>query len=421
VVFSGLAYLGGYQLRGTQATLHRLSVVQVWPNSDRAHVDMLVGVFSPRRTEYDLEIGGDSLTRPLPSNTYGTATSDTATTLEQEDVTRIRGLRVEIGGVEAFVAQGQVAAPLIHSNLQLNVQGSRASLDGDVTNDSDLTFNDTVLLAPGGVQRFGDFAPGQKLSITLPLTSGRSTPSAQDNAAVVLPAGAGANPLPNPSYSYYSGYDSTIDDILGSTYNYDDRKLYRKFSLLSALIDQYSGAGRGSGVYLVGWTEQAPLEASITDTVFNPVDASAYIIELQPQVVVSGGRIAIPPGMMSWTVLDPGTQGTITPYDLYVYQGHFSLRFAPSRALDFQQVDSLVMHLTAYTQTGPVKDLDVSLWDYTAGDWVVQPGLSWGDNTIASPERYVGSNGEIQVQVSNPSSVNSIGIEGIDFSLTVER
>lgn len=421
VFFSGAAYLGGYRLRGSQATLHRLSVVQVWPNADRAQVDMLVGVFSPRRTEYDLEIGGETLTRPLPADSSGSTTTPAGTTLEQEDVTRIRGVRAEIGAVESFVAQGHIAAPPIHSALTLKVQGNTASLDGQVVNNSDLTLTDAVLLAPGGIQRLGDLAPGQTAQISLSLTSGRAAPSAQGNTAIVLPAGAAANAPVNTAYNASSGYDTTIDDILGSTYYYDDRKLYRKYSLLSALIDQYSGAGRGSDVFLVGWTGVAPLRAEITNRAFNPVDATAYIVALQPQVVVSGGQLAIPPGLMTWTILDPGQQGTVTPYDLYVYQGYFSMRFTPSQPLDFRRVESLTLHLTAYGQTGRVSGLQIALWDFETGEWVEQTGLQWGDIPVASPERYVGSNGEIQVRVANSSSVSSVSVEAVDFTLVVER
>ena len=60
------------------------------------------------------------------------------------------------------------------------------------------------------------------------------------------------------------------------------------------------------------------------------------------------------------------------------------MRFAPNQPLDFQQVDSLTLHLKAYRQTGRVNDMDVSLWDYSTGEWVGEPGLTWGDNTIAS-------------------------------------
>ncbi|MBI3763781.1 MAG: hypothetical protein HY260_18205, partial [Chloroflexi bacterium] len=417
-VFSGLAYLGGYQLRGTQATLHRLAVVQVSPDSDRAQVDMLVGLFSPRRTEYDLEIGGESLTRPLPSDNNGSVNAGGAT-LEQEGVTRVNNLRAEIGAVESFVAQGQISAPRFDAALTLNVQGNLATLDGKVTNQSNLKLTDAVLLAPGVVQRLGDVAPGQVVVVNMSF-SGRAVPAAQGNQTLVLPAGSAANPA-GGSTSYYNGYDTTIDDVLGSTTYYGDRKLYRKYSLLSALIDQYSGAGRGSGVFLVGWTEAAPLRAEILNRAFRPVDATVYIVELHPQVVVSAGKVLIPPGLMSWSVIDPGQQGSVTPYDIYAYQGHFSIRFAPSQPIDFKRVNSLTLHLAAYGATGTATGLELDLWDYRKGEWIEQQKLTWGNITIAEPERFVGPNGEIQVQVGNPSSLNSISIEAVDFTLVVDR
>src|SRR5260370_82991 len=69
VVFSAGAYFTGYQVRGGQASLHRLAVVQVWPNADQAQVDGLVGVFSPRRTAYDVVFGPGLLARPMPLDT----------------------------------------------------------------------------------------------------------------------------------------------------------------------------------------------------------------------------------------------------------------------------------------------------------------------------------------------------------------
>ena len=62
------------------------------------------------------------------------------------------------------------------------------------------------------------------------------------------------------------------------------------------MIDQYSGTGRGSGVYLIGWTDQAPLPSADHRHAFNPVDATAYIVEVQPEVVVSTGKSPSRPG-----------------------------------------------------------------------------------------------------------------------------
>ncbi|MGH2524027.1 MAG: hypothetical protein ACRDH2_16090, partial [Anaerolineales bacterium] len=72
LIFSAATYLTGYQLRGAQASLHRLTLVQVWPDSEQARVDQIVGLFSPRRSAYDLQFAEGFLVRPMPSDgSYG--------------------------------------------------------------------------------------------------------------------------------------------------------------------------------------------------------------------------------------------------------------------------------------------------------------------------------------------------------------
>ena len=65
VLFSVVAYVTGFQLRGSRAILHRLAVVQSWEGSDLAQVDGLVGVWSPRRARYGVELEAGVLAQPL--------------------------------------------------------------------------------------------------------------------------------------------------------------------------------------------------------------------------------------------------------------------------------------------------------------------------------------------------------------------
>jgi hypothetical protein len=97
------------------------------------------------------------------------------------------------------------------------------------------------------------------------------------------------------------------------------------------------------------------------------------------------------------------------------------MRFTPSQPLDFRRVESLTLHLTAYGQTGRVSGLQIALWDFETGEWAELKGLQWGDIPVAAAERYVGSNGEIQVRLANSSSVGSVSVEAVDFTLVVER
>jgi hypothetical protein len=413
VVFSGGAYLTGYQLRGGQASLHRLAVVQVWPNADHARVDGLVGLFSPRRTQYDLVFGQGFIARPMPIDTGSPGAS--GFTVQQSDGTVIAGVRLEVGAVEPFVVQGQVAAPAFDSTLTLDVSSSQVILQGQVTNRSDVALTDAVLLAPGGVQRLGNLGPGGAANISLPLTSSHATLASPDD---VLPAQASGTVAPAATPSAPSSYDSTIDDILGNTYHYNDREQFRRFSLLSSIIDTYSGSVRGNGVYLVGWSNQSPVAVKLANRSFQTVDSSLYFVSLQPKLNLGTGTLAIPPGLMTWLSLDPSPSISPTPYDLYLYQNTgVTLRFNPAQALPHDKVQGLTMHLLSYGQTGAAS-VNIDLWDFGANNWVRQPQRNWGDVAITNPDHFVGSAGEIQVRAFN-STPNQVSLERLDFTLLV--
>jgi hypothetical protein len=420
--FSAATYLSGYQLRGTQATLHQLTLVQVWAGSDHAQVDQLVGLFSPRRLAYDLRFARGFLVRPLPTyGSYNSAANSLA--LEQADSTSLLGLRADVGAVEAFVVQGHVPAPRFESDLTLEVVGGGVRLAGTVTNLSDLTLTDAVVIGPGGssgVQRLGEFKPGETRNVSLRLPGSRA---AQAPLNVVTPAMHNAAGLPSQS-GYYpsSNYDSTVDDILGSANYYNDRHLFRRYALLSTAIDTYGSIGRGNGIYLVGWTAAAPVSAQVLNRSYTTLDSTAYLVALRPRLDLGSETLTLPPGLMTWMVLDAGRVSSPTPYDTYLYSGQdsYGLRFMPAQPVLFSRVQELVLHLDGYGLSGPA-DVFVDLWDFTEHTWARQAPLFWGDNDVSAPTRFVGPAGELQVRVALPSHVSQVSIEALDFTLVVAR
>ncbi|MBI3243859.1 MAG: hypothetical protein HYZ49_16370 [Chloroflexi bacterium] len=417
LLFTAITYIAGFGLRGTRPTLHRLTVAQVWENSDRAQIESLIGIFSPRRSEYDLQVDGDMLLRPLPSDTYYRSVnlSLDGAQMEQSDASFVRHVRVDVGAITPFVAQGQAAAPRFTSSLTYSISSSRSALEGTITNQSDLTLRDAVVLSAGGAQRVGDIEPGSSVTAKVSLTATRAS-SISQNTTQILPVGIS---LSYPS-TYYSGYDTTIEDILGTTSYYDDRETYRRYSLLTWLFDPYSTGGRGGGTYLVGWSDVSPVQASLVGDSFNVEDKTIYLIRLDPQVVVSDGIITVPPGLMTWELIDPGQNGGGAPYDSYLSQGYFSLRFRPSIVLDYNSVSSLTLHFTSYGATGQAPLL-VSLWDQQEGVWVELKNLNWGDTVIKSPARFVGGDGRIDARLESPSFSTSVSVEALDFTLEVQR
>jgi hypothetical protein len=427
LVFSSAAYISGYQLSGTRALLHQLTIVQVWPDSDRAQVDVLVGLFSPRRSSYDLEFAPGLLVRPMPN--YSGFGGPPTVRVEQGDSSRVPGVNTEVAAVESFVAQGWTAAPQFSSSLTMNVAlaGGSATLDGAITNLSDLTLKDVVLLGPGpgSAQRLGQFSPGETMNVSLYLGSSRARPAPPNTispAALVTVVGS----VP-PPYYYGGYYDSTLDDVFGTSggyyYNYGDREQYRRFSLFQSVLDPYNSSGRGNGIYLVGWTSDAPREVStrVTNRNFSTLDATLYLIALRPEINLESGALTVPPGLMTWALLEASAQGgSPSPYDYYAYTGdRYAIRFAPAQPLVFDSAEELTLRLTSYGMTG-IPDLRVELWDFSEYRWSQQVGLVWGENPIPDPARFVGPGGEILVRVEN-TGFSQVSIENLDFTLVVER
>ncbi|MGQ0605139.1 MAG: DUF7408 domain-containing protein [Anaerolineales bacterium] len=420
-LFSVTAYIIGYFVVGGQAILHQLSIVQVWPNAEQARVDQAVGVFSPRRTTYTVEFAPGFLARQMP-NTGGPVPA--ALTVEQGDSTQLSGIRTDIASVQGFAAQGFVPAPRFDSNLRIEVNGTVAQLIGEITNQSTLTLKDAVLLAPGGALRLGDFGPGQTQQISMLLTNVRASPAPN---GTIAPSASGVG-TPYGSTYYPGYYDTTIDDIVGNTAYYNDRESYRRYSLLSAAINTYTGyssVGRGSGVYLAGWTEEAPASARILNAGFETENASVYLVALNSVFDFGGGAITVPPGLMTWTPLSTGVSGsTASPYDTTLYvNDSFTLRFNPVQTVNYSQVQDLTLSIFGSSYGGASGSTTVTpgvaVWDFSQEAWVELDVPAYGTHTVSEPERFVGPGGEIRARLSN-AGPDSISLTSFEFVLTVE-
>jgi len=420
IFFTVAIYFTGTALRGTRPTLHRLSVVQAWEDSSQAQAETLIGVFSPTRSEYDLRLECNVLLQPMPSDTSYRPLdrSFEGIRFEQGDAVFARGVKVDIGAVTPFFARGQVTAPRFGSSLKYSVTGNSVTLEGVIVNKSEITFRDAVVITMGGVQRVGDVKPNDTVNVRITLAGDRSTWVSQGRGRV-FPASSRLAPAYNPPA--YPGYDTTVEDILGTTSYSDSRETYRRYSLLSWLF-AYNSGGRGSGTYLIGWTDKSPLDTSLTNSSYSVQDQTMYIMRVEPQaVVVNASTIIVPPGLMTWEIIDPGPTGNnATPYDSRLSGGYFSLRFKPVVRLNYNSVNSLVLHLTSYGSTG-APPLTLSLWDHKSNAWVKIDNIVWGDNTIGDASRYVGDDGRIDVKVDSLRAQTPANIQAMDFTLTVQR
>lgn len=427
VVFTGGAYVIGVNQRGNRPVVHQLAVVEVWEGQPVALVNGLAGVFSPQRTRYDVAMPGSVLAGSFPEDGYygnaGTLAGSGATLLQGGE-TRIEDLRLDVAEVRMFTYDTQIDAPAIESALTMTVSNQMATLAGTVTNNSALTLRDAVLLTPGGYQALGDFAPGTAVNVSVGLGASRATPVSSSTVVVPAPIGGGGGGLPVASTppGYYYSYDTTVDEILGYVAYYDDAELFRRYSLLVWLMDPYNGSSRGRQTYLVGWVAESPVEIGVDGQPYVREAETLYLVALDTVVQNTATQLVVPPGLMMWQLLDPGTVGSGSPYDSYIYQGYFALRFRPQVGLvSNQQASELTLHLYSYGATGQA-NVKVSLYDVRQQVWVELQGPIWGDNLVATPERFVGPDGTIDVRVEALNTLgSSVSLERLDFTLVMEQ
>jgi hypothetical protein len=408
LVFSGLAYLTGARLRGSQPLLSRLALVQTWPGQPQARLDGLLGIFSPYRTSYRLELAPRLLAHPLPADTPNSGPSWTLS--HTGDQVLLDDLRLEVGGSRTLAVSGWVPAPEFEQDLALRVDAAGATLRGTVTNRSPFALTDLALLAPDRARQMGNLAPGETKQILAVFTSSPATHVT--DTPQVMPPGMSVPQL---------AADGLLqDDLVGTSDFYQNFETRRRYELVNVLVDlSRADSSLTGGFYLSGWSDSAsPLEARLADRQTKANDLTLYILALEPVIDAASGPRLLPPALFRWTLLEPGPTDRPTPYQTWLHSGSYSLEYRPALPISYSLVKNLILHLRSYGSSGPCP-LEVLLWDFSSGSWQVLAQPVWGDNPVPDASRFTGPGGLLRLRLSNHNP-GSVAIEAAEFSLVVE-
>ncbi len=399
ILFSAVAYLTGFQIRGTQVILHRLAVIQSWPGSDTAKVDALLGVWSPSRTRYDIQLEPGYLARSMPRDLGSALTTINDTTIEEGPTVTLRGVQVDIGSVQPFVIEGLTAAPKIQGTLELTPAEQGLRLKGDILNSSTISLTRVTLVALATAVKLDDLPAGGVARIDTVISTGYASPA----------GGSGLDPYPGgalaPGYSY--GYGGPLSmQMAGGDDCYNSGQDRRRCNLVLGIL---SAQTSGSGVYLVGWSDHVPLKTDVLNATSQAADLALYVIELatsRPKDTVAVSTI--PPGLTTWRMLSDSTSyGGMTPYNLSTSGGNpIMFRFEPLSIVPLPHINSLVLHIQGYDSSHNSTP-QVDLWNYSTGSWDTI-AVSWGDNIVSNAEPYVDGRGGVDIRVQ-PGSTNGVG------------
>ncbi len=417
VLFSALAWTFGFNLRGSEVTLSRLSIVQSWSDSDRANVQQMVGLLSPRRTQYSLSNSGDSFLRTIPrSNNQNTLLGGniiSSTEIVQSDIFKAVDFPVDASFIAGFESETMIAKPQIGGDVSLitDSENGQQTMRGSVRNDSDQTLSGAAVLVRGQAYRIEKpIAPGDVVpfEITLP---GEGLPSASPLAYTT----SDYNSFNSRIYSYYSSTSKSIEDILGGQLSvlnnyYAYRKLdgsveqeefFRRTLFLSGLIDEpYKQlTGRGNHAYLAAWTDKAPLDTTVEGSTLKSLDTTLMLIQLDVKNTPPQGSTVVTADQFTWFAQSRSSLADVGPMNISFNPGDEAvLRFTPLPDAVLKQVNELRVYVDRNQNTS--RNITLQIWNWDAAQWEDQATSSGNQIIVSNPARYLGPENAVQLRIS---------------------
>ena len=442
-IFTVIAYFTGFSLRGDAATVNHLAIVQSFPENDRARVDGLIGVFSPRRTTYDVGVSETMNLRTIPE-LENIDTGIAEIPIVEEGDYRVERLPVDAGIIASFASSGYAdsvtfngeASWIIGDNNDVNAVGYiQLALD-------EVMLEDAVVLAHHSFVPLGDLLPGERYEfsfdgqyeifpdspITFPLGN-RSSVVSRPYSYINNQIRQGVPPMVNPTIC--GGYNITIAEVMNdkefecdSRRGNDEIQIYRRRALLIEAITREVEItnGRGGDVYILGWSETAPFSATLEGTDQDDRFESLHIIKLPVDYInaTNADEAVVPPGLMTWTLAE--TEGYVRdqqPYQIRLNPSdQIRFRFAPIQAFADADVAQIGLDIQV---DGNNRLVEMSLWNWVTGEWELFPLGNEREFRLEEPADYLGPNNTFKVQLETPNVTNNVQISAIEPLLILQQ
>lgn len=317
-------------------------------------------------------------------NTY-----DNWVSIKNETGTTLSNMRVEIGGMQSIGASGAMPALAIQHDLIITLSDQTPTLGGTITNNSNYTISDAVLVTSSGWEILGDLLPNESATVDLSLTNNTSTTSTNQ---YVIMAQLG------------------MDTYANSTKDTDQQ---RRASFFKAITASPSNSIHvNSGVYLMGWVDEIPAPAGLKDQPFESIDTMLVFEKLDPGLKTEFGTLMLTSSIYAWE----STLGdSITTANYNLSDDGYTLHFQPSLPVNFSKVDSLTLNIES---TAASDKIQATLWNFENNTWTLIP-LTFNSTNVAEAWQYIGTDGEIKLNMSGDPN-DYVEITAVNFTLMVQ-
>lgn len=394
--FSAGALGIGYALRGSEIVLNKISIIQSMPGSPAAVVRSYIGLFSPSRQAYQIDVSGGALVSPLAAeyDPWGGSNVGGNMSVLQGEPSRVRGLSVNQWSMQTFMAESVTAEPL---TIQADLELREGHLIGTVTNRTGKRLSDCVLVKSSNYARLGDVEPGESKEVDLDL-SGQDLRIFERMVWQIPEAQQPSSPF--------------------------DRQAELRRMVLEGVFNPYQEgtfrAVTSPQATFFGWLDESPPDVAVEGYALTVQETSLLLAALP--LSFGQGKVSVPASMYSKRLVEgSGEISTCDPMGMsfYLGRGSVTMELQPPSGLSGVSVEE--MKLIVSSEAGWQEVPETSLYDWQRDEWVLMDDVSMGRNRVEDPGRFVEpTTGAIWVKLESTSS----GMGGclyVDVELEGER
>lgn len=397
VLFSGIAYFAGFQIKGNEAIINQISVAIGALDSDNLQVQSILGLYSPRRHTYDVILPASAMARPLTS---GFGDAPTVEAITRGSNLTLTNVRVDVSGIESFLVDSVQPSPAVAGEATLNVRDGNLELWATVRNESDLLLENATLLVGDTAVKLGNIPPNTEVSQT----------------QIIGVAGLAGTATGAPALSFGPSLGSPLTAnaaiILGTSDYYNDPVAYPRWQILQALEAEYPGAAimtTAPAVTLLAWSDQPQIEATLnTGSDTGRTATTLYMLEIPLMRQLADEQITIPATLLNWEIMDDSSLGLQTIQNFYL--GPFSwveVAYKPwpeLQAMDITHLAVMVQESVASGNPAPT----IAMWHWSMKTWLPLPEITWGETAVSNLQPFIGPQNEVRLRLEND---NSDGLE----------
>jgi hypothetical protein len=407
VIFSAIALIMGFQLKGNVTIMNQMSVAYGATDGEQMRLQTLLGLYSPRRETYDIQLPAGTMARPFDRSFGALAGGGTIDSVERSGHVTLSEVRVDVSDVQTFVAESYGPTPPIAGQAELQLKDGYIELDVSVQNNGDVGLENVVVLLGFTAIPLGDLEPGEILSANERISSGQATTAAGPGGIGTL--GATVGPATSPLSLH-------MPTILGSSNYFNDPDVFPRWQLLQAITPEFRGDDGHyplGTVTLIAWSDEGQLDVDLADSDFDSLATTLYFLELPlTQSLVSGRGVTLDGALLSWRIVDESGVFNPAVSDFYLPTGWIEYEFQPWPEFQAMAVTDLAVSLLAPSHASSQPLPNMQLWDWNQERWLDVADAGWGRTEIVDPAPFVGPGNSVRIRLENASQR---GIEILDI------